>query len=267
MHPLTDIAHHGYVALAAVVFLEAVGLPVPAAVALVAAGAAAAAHDLNFPAALLLAITCMVTGDALMYVFGRLSGWWLLGILCRVSLNPESCIYRSAERFHRRGRLTLVLAKFIPGINTMAPPMAGSMRMPVMRFLSYDAAGALLYGGAYLLAGFVFGDVIEAIYRRAAGATQAVEWAAIAAAAAYVAYRIVLYVKHRRADIAPRVTVQQLAERARENPNILIADVRSHGYYSHGAKRIPGSRRMEPSTLLLAADALPRDREIYLYCT
>src|SRR4051812_43622780 len=122
-HPLTDLAHHGYLALAIVVFLEAVGLPVPAAIALVAAGTASMAHSMRADVALVLAIAATLVGDTLLYVTGRLSGWWLLGLLCRVSLNPETCILNSAQNFHKRGKLTLVVAKFIPGVNTMAPPM------------------------------------------------------------------------------------------------------------------------------------------------
>src|SRR5215469_8999819 len=141
-HPLSDLARHGYAALAVVVFLEAIGIPVPAAVALIAAGTASAAHSMRADLALALALCAMVAGDSVMYWIGRLSGWWMLGVLCRLSLNPESCILRSAQRFHRRGRITLVFAKFIPGINTMAPPMAGSMRMRYLQFLRFNSAGA-----------------------------------------------------------------------------------------------------------------------------
>ena len=85
----------------------------------------------------------MITiSDTLMFLMGRYTGWWLLGILCRVSLNPESCILRSADSFYRRGRALLVMAKFIPGINTMAPPLAGCMNMRFTQFLRLDLAGA-----------------------------------------------------------------------------------------------------------------------------
>lgn len=268
MHPLTDLAKHGYIALATVVFLEAVGLPVPAAVALIAAGTAAAGHTMRADVALLLAFAATMAGDILMYWAGRASGWWMLGVLCRVSLNPEACILSSAQRFHRRGRMTLVIAKFIPGLNTMAPPMAGSMRMRLNRFLQYDAAGAAIYVLAYFGVGFIFGGIIDAVYRRAEGFGRAVEWVAIAAALGYVAYRAVLYWKHRRADVAPRITVQALAELLQTEPeNVLIGDVRSHGYYDRGARRIAGSVRLEPATLLIGESEPPRDREIYLYCT
>src|SRR5580704_5606292 len=142
---LSDVAVHGYSILFAVVFLETVGLPVPAALALLIAGGASARGSLNGWYALGGALLAMLAGDTLMFVLGRYSGWWLLGILCRISLNPESCILRSADTFYRRGRALLVMAKFIPGINTMAPPLAGSMNMRLLSFLLLDLAGSVLY--------------------------------------------------------------------------------------------------------------------------
>ena len=81
------------------------------------------------PLTLLTALASILTGDTLMFLMGRYTGWWLLGLLCRLSLNPEACILRSADSFYKRGRALLIFAKFVPGINTIAPPMAGSMNM------------------------------------------------------------------------------------------------------------------------------------------
>src|SRR5581483_10949587 len=155
------IARHGYAVVAAVVFAEAIGLPVPAALALIAGGAAAASGLLRAPHLILLAIAAMVLGDSLLFILGRYMGWNLLGLLCRVSANPETCILRSAESFYKRGRLTLLFAKFVPGINTMAPPLAGSMRMPFWQFLRLDLGGALLYVVAYAGLGFVFSRILR----------------------------------------------------------------------------------------------------------
>ena len=117
-----------------IVLAEALGMPVPAAIALVAGGAAAAAGVLSLTRLLLLALLAMLLGDILLFVAGRYMGWSLLGFLCKLSVNPETCILRSAESFYKRGKATLLFAKFIPGINTMAPPLAGSMRMPLDTF-------------------------------------------------------------------------------------------------------------------------------------
>ena len=126
---LSLIAHHGYWIIFLAVFLEAVGLPVPAALAMVAGGAAGASGILYAPWVFALCLIAMVLGDLLVYFFGRHMGWSLLGFLCKVSANPETCILRSAESFYKRGKTTLVIAKFIPGLSTMAAPLAGSMKM------------------------------------------------------------------------------------------------------------------------------------------
>ena len=142
---IAAVAKHGYLLVFVFVLAEAIGLPVPAALALVAAGAASAGHLLRAPLVLIIAIVAMVLGDTLLFFAGRYSGWALLGILCRVSMNPETCILRSAESFYKRGKETLLFAKFLPGINTMATPRAGSMRMRFGQFLRFDAVGATLY--------------------------------------------------------------------------------------------------------------------------
>src|SRR5579859_5623873 len=162
---LQAISQHGYLLLFLVVFAEAAGLPAPAALALIAAGAAAASHLISAPIALTVAIVAMLLGDILLFVLGRYTGWALLAFLCRVSMNPETCILRSAESFYKRGKLTLIFAKFIPGVNTMAPPLAGSMKMKSSQFLCFDAAGTCLYVFAYGTLGFVARDFVARITR------------------------------------------------------------------------------------------------------
>jgi len=263
------LAKHGYTVLALVVFLEAVGFPVPAALALVAAGAAAALHHLSPFAVLVVALSAMLLGDTILFFLGRLTGWRLLGLLCRVALNPESCILRSAESFYHRGRTTLMFAKFIPGVNTLAPPLAGSMRMRFAQFLRLDAIGASLYTLAYVSIGFLSSGLIKVLSQEASAVKRGLEWLALIGLIAYVAYRAYVYWKHREYRVVPRVHVAELAARlAEENgANAVIADVRSHGYYDSGVTRIKGSIRLEPNNLLATVKDWPHDRPIYLYCT
>src|SRR5579884_3426029 len=157
------ISRHGYLVLFLAVLAEAIGLPVPAALALITAGTAVASHVLNGPMVLLVGLAAMLLGDSFLYWIGRKTGWALLGFLCKLAINPETCILRSAESFYKRGKLTLVLAKFIPGVNTMAPPLAGSMKMSYGQFLSLDSAGTLLYLLAYATLGFAFSDLLRAL--------------------------------------------------------------------------------------------------------
>ena len=266
---LSLLANHGYVLLCVVVFAEAIGLPVPAAVALVAAGAASAAKVLSPSIALALALTAMLAGDCLLFILGRYAGWALLGVLCRVSANPETCILRSAESFYKRGKITLVIAKFIPGLNTMAPPLAGSMKMRPWQFLRLDFIGASLYILAYGGLGFLFRDFLKSITREFQTAGHVVTVALIISVVVYVAYRVRIYQRNRIYLVVPRIQVEELARKlsSEEKGKIVLADVRSHGYYDADAARIKGSIRIEPNNLTKELENLPKDKDIYVYCT
>ncbi len=266
---LVAVSHHGYLVVFLVVFAEAAGLPAPGALALIAAGAAAAAQVLSAPVVLGTAIVAMMLGDVMLFVLGRYTGWALLSFICGLSLNPETCILRSAESFYKRGRLTLLFAKFIPGINTMAPPLAGSMKMKLTQFLRFDFAGGCLYVLAYAGVGYLFRDLVAKINKGVQSAGHVFAEVVIAAIAVYVVYRVIQYRRYRMTGVVPRVEVAELAQRlaSKEQKDIILADVRSHGYYDADAARIAGSIRLEPNKLADELKLLPKDKDIYLYCT
>lgn len=263
------ISKHGYVIVTAIVFAEAIGLPVPAALAMVVAGAAVGGHLLRPDILLPLALLTMVLGDTLLFFAGRYSGWGLLGFLCKVSVNPETCILRSAESFYKRGKATLVIAKFIPGVNTMGPPLAGSMKMRFSQFLRFDLIGAALYIAAYFFVGFLGRDFLKAISTGIQSAGHTIEEVLLVGVLVYIGYRVWLVKKNRIYRVVPRVQVQELIDRLQSEPDekILVVDVRSHGYYDPEAARIKGSIRLEPNNLEEELQKLPKDRDIYLYCT
>jgi membrane protein DedA with SNARE-associated domain len=263
------MAHHGYALIFGLLLAEAIGLPFPAAIALVAAGAAVASHVLWGPSVLLIALTALLLGDTIQFWLGRYMGWALLGFLCRVSINPETCILRSAESFYKRGKITLVIAKFIPGVNTMAAPLAGSMKMRFSQFLRLDLLGAMTYSVTYLSLGYLSRDFLAAILRGFHAAGLAMEIVILAALLTYAIYRVVQYRKHKMYRVVPRVQVQELALRlaSEEGNRVLIVDVRSHGYYDSGSARIKNSIRIEPNNLDDEIKNLPKDKDIYLYCT
>jgi membrane protein DedA with SNARE-associated domain len=269
MNLLLLMARHGYGLTFGLLLAEAVGIPFPAAIALVAAGAAVASHALWGPYVVLAAVLALLLGDTVQFWLGRYMGWALLGFLCRVSINPETCILRSAESFYKRGKITLVIAKFIPGVNTMAAPLAGSMKMRFWQFLRLDFAGAIVYAFTYLLIGYVSRDFLAVVLRGFHAAGQAIEVVVIAALGVYAIYRIVQYRKNKMYRIVPRVQVQELAARlaSEDAGRVLIVDVRSHGYYDSGGARIKNSIRIEPNNLEDEIKNLPKDKDIYLYCT
>lgn len=267
---LALIVHHGYIVIFLIVLAEALGFPVPAALALVAGGAAVASHVLIGPVAALTAVTAMLVGDCSLYVLGSRMGWRLLAFLCRVSADQESCIQHSAELFYKRGRTSLLFAKFIPGVNSMAPPLAGSMKMPFPQFLALDFLGACTYALSYGAVGFVFRDFLANIASGFRTVGHAFEIVVLVAAIAFTAYRFSLYWTHRKyRRVVPLIHVGDLAAKLQtpDSQKILLVDVRSHGYYDPGADRIRDAIRLEPNNLSEEIKLLPRDKDIYLYCT
>jgi membrane protein DedA with SNARE-associated domain/rhodanese-related sulfurtransferase len=261
-----DVAQHGLSLLALAVFLQALGLPVPVAVGLILAAAESARGHIAAAAVVGAALLAMMAGDALMFLLGRRTGWWLLGTLCRISLNPESCVVTSADTFHRRGRSLLVVAKFLPGINTMAPPLAGSMQMRWGSFLGLDLAGCLLYIGAYFLVGYVCSDAVTVVvrfYERFGHLTTALVLIVLSAYALWLLWSAWQARGRKQVPHAPA----KIVARDLQAGVAVVFDVRSHGYFDPDSVRIPGSRRVDPNALRAHLETFPRDTQIYLYCT
>jgi membrane protein DedA with SNARE-associated domain len=262
-----EVTRHGYTIMFAAVFLECAGLPVPASIALLGVGAACAHHVLHPGTALAISLSAAVIADTLLYLTGRKTGWWLLTMLCRISPNPETCILRSADSFYKRGAKTLLFAKFVPGINSLAAPLAGSMRMRIGTFWRYDVLGALFYCGTWLMVGFVFSDFVSMIATTLTRAGHIVVIALIIGVIGYICYHGYLWYHARVYQKVDRVSptkLRELLQSRQEGRNIVVADCRSHGYYDSGARRIKGSIRLEPNLLPSGAGTLPPDCEIYL---
>jgi len=271
---LAVIEHHGYAVTAAVLFLACCGLPLPLSVVLLAAGAAAHGGSLNLGLVIAIAFAAAMCGDTLMYLGGRYTGWWLLAGLCRLSINPETCIFGSANSFYKRGPKTLVIAKFIPGLATVAAPLAGSLNMRLGRFLRLDAAGVFLYVSTWTLAGFVFARFLRDLIgwiERVGHATTALVLLLLVFYAIWLAAN---WVRDTRFSNVERVQVQELLDEMRNATHeklVVIADVRSHGYYDPGMQRIKNSIRVEPSRLreevIALREFMQPECEIYLYCS
>jgi membrane protein DedA with SNARE-associated domain/rhodanese-related sulfurtransferase len=219
-------------------------------------------------ASIATALSALLLGDLSMYVLGRYTGWWLLGIMCRLSISPESCILRSADAFYKRGRAVLVIAKFVPGITALAAPLAGSMRMPVAQFLALDLAGASLYTLVYWGVGYLCSDFLGAITRGYTQFSGYVEWSVAILFAGYLGYRVLIVLRDKKRGPVVKVSALDVSRRlAGTGVRIAVFDVRSHGYYEKDSMRIQGSARLEPNALNQQAVEVPKDKEIVLYCT
>jgi membrane protein DedA with SNARE-associated domain/rhodanese-related sulfurtransferase len=267
------ISHHGYAVTAVMLFLAAAGVPLPVSITLLAGGAATH-HGLQMGVLLPLAWLAALTGDTLLYLGGRYTGWWLLAGMCRLSMNPEQCIFGSAGYFYRRGPGTLLFAKFIPGLGSMAAPLAGSLNMRFWRFFRLVALGDLIYCASWLLVGSLFSGIIRQITGVIASAGHYVLLAVLSLVAAYGLSVVIFTLRAQRFRQIERITAVGLYERlqmASPEKLVIIADVRSHGYYDPGMQRIKNSIRVEPHRLKEELEALREfmapECEIYLYCS
>ena len=268
------ISQHGYQVCAGALFFAAIGVPIPASAVLLAAGAAAHAGGLNLWTALGLAWMAALAGDTLLFYGGKYTGWWLLSQLCRASINPEACIFRSAEYFYKRGPSTLLFAKFIPGLGAMAAPIAGSLNMRVRLFWKMDALGALGYCSAWMATGYIFSRFIE---QMVAGLGRVGHTVALVVGLGVLVYAMVLLaftIRARRFKKIEKIPAATLYERLQEmTPDrlVVIADVRSHGYYDPGMQRIKNSIRVEPhrlkEELVALREFMAPECEIYIYCS
>lgn len=274
MNWVTVVEHHGYATVAVLLLVSSCGLPLPLSVVLLTAGAVAHGGSLQLGLVILCAGLAGLAGDTIMYFGGRFTGWWLLAGICRLSMNPENCIFGSANSFYKRGPKTLLFAKFIPGLATVAAPLAGSLNMKLLRFVKLDSVGVFGYVTAWTLTGYLFSPFIRVILgwvQRAGHVTVATLLAVVLAYSGWLLYN---WVRDRRFNNVERVEAQDLWElmkAASHEKLVVIADVRSHGYYDPGMQRIKNSIRVEPSRLkeelVALREFMAPECEIYLYCS
>jgi membrane protein DedA with SNARE-associated domain/rhodanese-related sulfurtransferase len=258
---------HGYIVLFGATLVEQLGFPIPAATLLIAMGALSRSGEFALLLVVAAGATAALAADLTWYELGRVHGRSVLQILCRISLEPDYCVRRTEDTFERLGLWTLLPAKFVPGLNAAAVPMAGMMKTPFVRFLAVDIPSVVLWSSAYVLAGYAFSQQIERIiiYLSRLGALVG---ALIAVAVAiYVGYKI----DHRRRFLktlaGSRITAEQLKAKMDAKEKILILDLRNRLDRNTDPVRIPGAFHVLPQHLEFQPQDLAGAEEIVLYCT
>ena len=258
---------HGYSVLFVWVLAEQLGLPVPAIPVLLAAGALAGAGKLSFALTLGIAILSCVVADSVWYEIGRRKGGAVLNLLCRISLEPDSCVRRTEDIYVKHGVRSLVVAKFIPGFSTAAPPIAGAFHMKPGRFLLFDAIGSLLWAGLFAGLGYVFSSQIELVAERAERLGSWLLVVVIGGLAAYIGWKYTMRRMFIRKLRIARISPAELKRRMDANEEIVIVDLRQSLDFEAEQTSIPGALMMRPDELDEHYDAIPRDRDVILYCT
>lgn len=258
------VATYGGAAVFLVSFLENIGLPLPALPFLLLAGAYSAAGVISLPLILAGAVAGAVGADLIWYRVGKWRGRGVLSYLCRMSLNPDVCVESAVDNFHRRKVLTILFAKFLPGVNTVMPPLAGIAAVPLPRFLLVDLAGALLWAGLGAGLGFAFGKELA---ESARGFHGGMGWVFAFGLAAYLVWRIGYRFYLVRYYAAPRIDPEELLRKMSGDEPPLVLDLRRDEYYDRSDRMIAGAYRLRPATFHRFVHHLPADRDLVFYCT
>lgn len=258
------IGRYGGAAMFLFSFLENIGVPFPAFPVFLLAGAVSAAGGTSLPVLVAGAVLGAVAADGIWYELGRRRGKRVLHLLCRISLNPDVCVESAVDQFHRRKTATILLAKFLPGVNSVMPPLAGMAAVPLSVFLLVDSLGALLWAAAGTGLGRVFGLEIAGSVRSIQGGLAWLLVAALVASGLWaVGYRFYLVKRY----ATPRIGTEELRERMSGETPPIVLDLRRDEYYDGGEQMIAGSFRLRPATFHRFAHHLPRDRDLVFYCT
>ncbi len=264
---LEFLSRHGYAVIFAWVLAEQAGVPVPALPMLLAAGALAAMGKMNPAAAAALAVAGALASDVTWYSLGRTRGIRVLKMLCRISLEPDSCVRNTQGVFARYGARTLLVAKFVPGLGAAAPPLAGVVRMPAGRFLLFDTLGASLWACTYVVLGFVFANQLETVAMQGGRLGAGFLTFLAAACAAFIAWK---YMRRHRFLFElrqARITPEELRAKMQQGEEVTVVDLRHLLSVEADPELIPGAKWIDPESLGAHTADLPRDREVVLYCT
>lgn len=261
------LIQYGYTIVFGLVLAEQIGLPIPSEPVLLAAGGLVGSGHLNLAVVLGAAATASLVGDTAWYWMGRVGGPRVLAWLCRISLEPDTCVRRTQGVLGVHGARALVVAKFVPGLSTVAPPLAGIVRVPVCDFLFFSAIAGLLWAGAYVFVGWLFSAQIELVaeFLEELGA-----WALVLAAGAivaYVAWKWLGRQRFLRALRIARITPEELKRRLDVGDAPVVVDVRDRLDFEAEPSIIPGALHLTTEELEARHQEIPRERDVVIYCT
>jgi membrane protein DedA with SNARE-associated domain len=261
------LAQHGLALVFVNVALTQSGVPLPAYPTLIVAGAFVAQGQIALAPLILVSVVASLIGDMLWYAAGRLYGYRVLRTLCRIAIEPDSCVKQTENIFERWGAPSLMLAKYVPGFSTIAPPLAGTMRLAVPAFLAYSAVAALLWAGLAIALGAAFHTEVE----------RGLEWLEHmgTGAAAIIAAVILLYVAAKAVQRyllirflrMVRIGAGELRELMAREPKPVVLDVRSAIARKLDPRRLPGAIAVDIEAPQSVLAAVPADRDVIVYCS
>jgi membrane protein DedA with SNARE-associated domain/rhodanese-related sulfurtransferase len=261
------LVNHGLPLLFGVVLLEQMGLPLPAVPFLLAAGTLSATGRFSPLLGIGATVVACLAADVTWFYLGRHRGNQVLGLLCRISLEPDSCVRRTQNLFTRYGLRGLLVAKFVPGLSTVAPPLAGMSEMPVVRFLVVDGLGSLFYGGCFVLLGYSFSNQIQEIAAALAGIGGSAESLVAAVVIGYIAFKYWQRQRLLRELRMARITAEELRRKQEAGEEVIILDLRSSAELEHDPSLIQGARHIAVEEIEKRHHEFPHDRDVVVYCS
>lgn len=258
---------HAYWILFLWVLLEQLGIPLPSTPILLTAGTLTATHHLSLPLVLAAAIAGSLVSDSAWYVLGKRYGGSMVRLLCRLSFESTVCVRKTEEYFAKRGPISLLIAKFVPGLGSVAAPIAGQTEMPYRLFVLYDAAGALLWTLTVVLGGRFFGVVL----RQHPNALAWMGHSALALVAllfvALLVWRVVQQRMFMREMRMARIFPDELKAQIDRGEEVFIVDLRHPLDYLPDPRTLPGALLLSPEKLRQQTTLIPKNREVVLFCT
>jgi membrane protein DedA with SNARE-associated domain/rhodanese-related sulfurtransferase len=265
--PTHILLTYGYLLLFAWVLVEQIGAPLPAIPALLAAGALSATGDISLFGSLVVGLVACLAADSVWFFFGRRYGHHVLNLLCRMSMEPTLCVRRTQLQFSQRRQLTLLIAKFVPGLATLSPPVAAQAGMGYGEFVMLDGAGSILWLLAFLLGGRLFGDALKRD-------PSLMDWVGRFSGAllllGLIGFFIARVLRRRmllRQMVQSRLEPQELLTQIQNGEGVYIVDLRHPVEQLTDPFVLPGAQRIPPDELTQRHTEIPRDRDVVLYCT
>jgi membrane protein DedA with SNARE-associated domain len=259
---LRFVGEHGGPVVFALVFVKQLGAPL-----LLGLGALAGTGRLDPLSSLAIGTAGSLLADLVWFELGRSKGSRMLGLLCKLSLEPDSCVSSTQGLFARHGVKSLLFAKFVPGYDTVAPPLAGLLGVGAAPFVLWSTGGALLWLGAYGGLGYVFSDRIAEVAAAAEGAGNKVGIAVVALFAAYLTRKVVQRQRVLAAIRMARITPDELNELITGGQGPVLVDVRNAAAFDVIPFVIPGALAISFEEIDARHGEIPREKNVVVYCS
>jgi len=261
------VVRHGEILAFFYVLADQLNVPLPAIPALLTIGALAAAGKINPPLTLGLIVAACVLADFIWYSLGRRFGAPVVRVLCKISLEPDSCVRQTENVFLRFGVRALLVTRFVPGVSAVAPPLAGVVGVGMPRFLVYSALSGLLWGGTWSGLGYLLGDAVKDLPYEGQRVGTGLAVLVVIGVVGYVTFKWIRRRRFLRRLWIARISPDELRLTLASETPMLVVDLRSDLDVGAAPFVIPGALRIGAQELEARLKEIPRDREIVLYCS